>query len=291
MRVKSRKPPAENFSTSERVTVLQFVGGADDGVGDQMRQMAGDGEHQVVVVGVHGLDIGAEQAPERGELFRRLRVGALRRRQDAPAVDEQLGKAGIGAGIFGARHRMRRHEMHGLRQMRAHVAHDRALDRADVGHGRARRQMRRDFLGHRAAGADRNAEDDEIGAFDRGGIALDHLIGQPQLGHAPARLRRARGGDDRARRALRVAPRARSRSRSARRRSAPGGYTASPVCSLSLPQEVLERLHHQAVRLFGADAHAQRGSAACSRRPAAGSGRVSSRRHWRHWRPSHRQSG
>ena len=40
---------------------LQFVGGADDGVGDQMRQMAGDREHQVVVVGRHRLDIGAEQ--------------------------------------------------------------------------------------------------------------------------------------------------------------------------------------------------------------------------------------
>ena len=46
-----------------------------------------------------------------------------------------------------------------------------------------------DLRRHRAAGADRNADDDEIGAFDRGGIALDHLIGQPELGHAPARLR------------------------------------------------------------------------------------------------------
>src|ERR1019366_6665301 len=35
--------------------VLHFVGGADDGVGDQMRQMAGDGEHQIVVIGGHGL--------------------------------------------------------------------------------------------------------------------------------------------------------------------------------------------------------------------------------------------
>ena len=77
MRVKSRKPPAENFSTSERVTVCNLVGGADDGVGDQMRQMAGDGEHQVVVIGRHGLHIGAEQAPERGELLDRRRIGAL----------------------------------------------------------------------------------------------------------------------------------------------------------------------------------------------------------------------
>ena len=89
-----------------------------------------------------------------------------------------------------------------LRQMRGHVADHRALDRADVGHDRARRQMRADLLGDGAAGADRNADDDEIGAFDRGGVGLDHLIGEPEFGHALARLRRARGGDDRARGAL-----------------------------------------------------------------------------------------
>ena len=133
MRVKSRKPPAENFEHFRARHRLQLVGGADDGVGDQMRQMAGDGQHQIVVIGRHGVDIGAEQAPERGELVDRLRVGALGRRQDAPAVHEQFGKARVGAGIFGAGHRMRGHEMHGLGQMRRHVANDGALDRAHVG--------------------------------------------------------------------------------------------------------------------------------------------------------------
>ena len=42
-------------------------------------------------------------------------------------------------------------------------------------------------LADRAAGADRNADDDEIGAFDRGGIGFHHLIGQPELGHPLAR--------------------------------------------------------------------------------------------------------
>ena len=70
--------------------------------------------------------------------------------------------------------------------------------------------MRADLLGDRAAGADRDADDDEIGAFDRGGVGLDHLIGDAELGDALARLRRARGGDDRAHRALR-ARRARDR--------------------------------------------------------------------------------
>ena len=65
-------------------------------------------------------------------------------------------------------------------------------------------------------GADRNADDDEIGVLDRCGIGLDHLIGEAELRHALARCRRARGGDDRPRRARARAPRARSSRRSGR---------------------------------------------------------------------------
>ena len=112
--------------------------------------------------------------------------------------------------MLGAGDRMRGHEMHARGQVRRHVAHDRALDRADVGHDRARLQMRADLGRDRAAGADRDADDDEIGAFDRRRIGLDHLIGDAELGDAPARGGRARRRDDRARRALR-ARRARDR--------------------------------------------------------------------------------
>ena len=56
----------------------------------------------------------------------------------------------------------------------------------------------------RAAGADRNADDDEIGAGDRGGVGLDHLVGQAELGDAPARRRRTRARDDLAHGALRA---------------------------------------------------------------------------------------
>ena len=66
MRVKSRKPPAANFITSDsRHFGLEMRGGADDVVGDQVRHVAGDGEHHVVVLGVHHLDIRAEPLPER----------------------------------------------------------------------------------------------------------------------------------------------------------------------------------------------------------------------------------
>ena len=47
--------------------------------------------------------------------------------------------------------------------------------------------MRADLLGDLAAGADRNADDDEVGAFDRCGVGLDHLVDDAELGHALAR--------------------------------------------------------------------------------------------------------
>ena len=79
---------------------------------------------------------------------------------------------------------------------RRHVAHHRALDRADVGEDRAGLQMRPDLLGHRPARADRNRDDDEIGVLDRLRAGLGHLIGETEFGHALARFRRARGGDN-----------------------------------------------------------------------------------------------
>ena len=204
MRVKSRKPPAENLITSDDVTCAEFIRGADDRIGDQMRQMAGDREHQIMMLGRHDLDLGAERGPERAQLLRRRGIGALRRRQDAPAVDEEFGEAGIGAGMLGAGHRMRRHEMHARRQMRRHVPHHRALDRADVGDDRARLEMGRDFLRDRAAGADRDAEDHEIGILRR----LPALVSttrstMPSSATRARRLRRARGGDDLVRQSLR----------------------------------------------------------------------------------------
>ena len=57
------KAAGGEFHHFRRGHLRQFVGGADDGVGDQMRQMAGDREHQVVMVGRHDLDLGAERRP------------------------------------------------------------------------------------------------------------------------------------------------------------------------------------------------------------------------------------
>ena len=81
---------------------------------------------------------------------RRAGVGAVGRRQDAPAVVEQRREARVRPRMLGAGDRMGRHEMHALRADAARSLRDhRALDRADVRHDRAGLQRRRDRLGHR----------------------------------------------------------------------------------------------------------------------------------------------
>ena len=167
-----------------------------------MRQVAGDRQHQIMMIRRHDLDPGAKRRPERPQLLDRLCRCALRRGQDTPAVDEQLGETGIGAGIFGAGDGMRRHEMNAGGEMRRHLAHHRALDRADVGDDGARCEVTFDFLGDRAAGADGNAEDDEIGAVGGLRVAVHHAIGNAEFPDPRPGLFRARGGDDFARQTL-----------------------------------------------------------------------------------------
>src|ERR1043166_7544251 len=49
-----------------------------------MRHVAGDREDKIVMLRRHGLDAGAERAPEGGKPLDCLRVGIFRRREDAP---------------------------------------------------------------------------------------------------------------------------------------------------------------------------------------------------------------
>ena len=161
-----------------------------------MRQMAGDGQHHVVMVGRHDLDLGAKSGPERAQFFHRRGIGALGRRENAPAIDEQFSETGIRTGVLGTGDGMRRNELRACRQMRLHVPHHRAFDRADIGHNRAGLEVRRDLLRHGATGADGNAEDDEVGIPDRFSIAFHHAVDDTEFGDARARLRRTCGRDD-----------------------------------------------------------------------------------------------
>ena len=49
--------------------------------------------------------------------------------------------------------------------------------------------MRPDFLGNGAAGADRNAKDDEVGAGGRCGVGLDDPVREAKLDDASPRRR------------------------------------------------------------------------------------------------------
>src|SRR3546814_8069288 len=71
--------------------------------------MAGDGEHQVVMLRVHGFDIRAQSSPELGKSLQRHRVGAGRWRDDAPAAFEQARKSRLRPTIFRARYRSEEH--------------------------------------------------------------------------------------------------------------------------------------------------------------------------------------
>ena len=101
MRVKSRKPPAEldHFGLGHLFDVSR---GADDVEGDQMWYVAGDGQHDVVVLRRHGLDRRAKPAPQRGDLLDRRVAASLARGDDAPAAVEQFGEARVRPGMFSA---------------------------------------------------------------------------------------------------------------------------------------------------------------------------------------------
>ena len=117
--------------------LFQVMRGADDIVGDQMRQMGGDGQHQIVMAGIHHIHLAAQALPEGFQLLHRACVAARHRRQDRPAAIEQAGKAGFGAGKFGAGDGMGGNEMHVLRHEGPDIADHRALDRAHIRQDRA----------------------------------------------------------------------------------------------------------------------------------------------------------
>ena len=155
-----------------------------------MGQMAGDGEHEIVVLGVivSTLEPSARQnCASRSTAAGRCRAAALGCTSD----DEELGEAGIGSGLLGAGHRVAGDEMHTFREVRGDVAHDRRLDRADIGDGGAGALMRARCRRDVAAGANRHAEDDEIGVVDRRGLVSMTLSARPSSTRLRARRRRA----------------------------------------------------------------------------------------------------
>ena len=61
--------------------LLEIGGRADDIVGDEMRNVAGDRQHQIVMRRRHHLDIRSDRLPKRPHALDGARIGALRRRR------------------------------------------------------------------------------------------------------------------------------------------------------------------------------------------------------------------
>ena len=77
--------------------LLEIGRRANNIIGDEMRHMAGDREHQVVVGRAHHLDMRSQRFPERPDFLHRLFVRPLGRGQNAPSIHEQARKPGVRA--------------------------------------------------------------------------------------------------------------------------------------------------------------------------------------------------
>ena len=131
---------------------------ANDIVGDELWQMGRDGQHFIVMGGIHDIDHRAGVAPEFSNLFYRRRIASFGRREDAPVVFEEFRETGLWARMLGACHRMGWHQMHPLGQMRRNMADNSTFDGADIGHDSAGHEVRPDRLGDGGIGAHRRAQ-------------------------------------------------------------------------------------------------------------------------------------
>ncbi len=145
---------------------LQIAGGADDGIGNQVRQVAGNREHQIVMPRVHDLDIGTQRLPENLEALDRELRSAFRRGQYAPAALKQCRKARVWSAFLGTGNRMRRNDRR-PRQGRRQRLGDALLARADIAHHGIGGQIVGNRFANRAHDTHRYAQHDQIGVDDR----------------------------------------------------------------------------------------------------------------------------
>jgi hypothetical protein len=204
MRVKVAKAAGGEFYHFRRRHLRQFVRGADDGVGDQMRQMAGDREHEIMMIRRHDLDLGAEAGPERAQFFdasASVPSGGVRMHQ---RLMNSSGKAGIGpecsvpaTGCAGTKW-----TPDGI--CGPHVARDGALDRTDVGHDRALFENGAISWATGPQAPTGMQRMTRSAPFDRFRVGLQHRIDNTQFLHPRAGFRRACRGDDLAGKALQL---------------------------------------------------------------------------------------
>ena len=113
--------------------VFEIGRGADDRVGDQMRQVRSHRQHLIVMSGAHRDHPHAGQLPHARDCGHRFGGGLRQRDQDAPAAAEELRKSRLGSRVLGSGDWMAGQEVDPGQHMGPEVADHRLLDRSDIG--------------------------------------------------------------------------------------------------------------------------------------------------------------
>jgi len=151
----------------------------DQTKGQQVRQVAGCGQHFVMALDRHVLDVGLQRPPKAVDQGQGGRVGFRQRGEDDFVTAEQARVGGFYPALLGAGNRVTGHETwQAFAEHSTRFAHDIALGATDVGDDRPAevelRQARQDFF----HGQDRHRQLDDIGADTGGGevgfTAVDH---------------------------------------------------------------------------------------------------------------------
>ncbi|MCY1425077.1 hypothetical protein D9M71_408560 [compost metagenome] len=137
----------------------------DQREGQQVRQVAGGGQHLVVMLDLHVLDVRAEFAPKAADQGHGLGVGVFQRSEDhlVAAIEVRPGRlhpALLGAGDGMPRHETRRHATEGDPRGAHHVA----LGAADIGEHGIAEVVAGEFGQHPLHGQDRHRQLDHVGA-------------------------------------------------------------------------------------------------------------------------------
>ncbi|MCY1291780.1 hypothetical protein D9M70_409800 [compost metagenome] len=167
-------------SVAEDLQVLAALGQrVDQAEGQQVRQVAGRGQHLVVVLDLHVLDIGAQGAPQPVDQLQRLHIGVSQRREDHLVATKQLAVGRLHPTLFRAGDRMAGHEAR--RQAAESLtrgAHHIALGAADIGEDCPAQIQLGQFGQQFLHGQDRHRQLDHVGAQAGGGqvgfTAVDH---------------------------------------------------------------------------------------------------------------------
>ena len=159
----------------------QVIGYAHHCISNQVRRVADHGQHQIMVGGVHRIDLGPHRLHQVAQTGQGFGVHLRRGRQQPPAVVKKRGKTRPRARIFRARHGVAGDEVNIGRNMGLHRCDHRLLDRPHIRHRGPCRQMRANFGSNRGHGPHGHSQHDQISALHRFGGGGINVVAQANL--------------------------------------------------------------------------------------------------------------